>query len=116
VIGPLPVIVPPAPPAAAEPAPPTGTSPVTQPAVSPEPEEEEEAAFDLVHHAIAVRHEPRSAAAASAAYRYRPRGSGVPWLIYALPSLAIIAALSSGGIAGRRRRREPEPAFLQSRR
>ncbi len=112
----VPVIVPPAPPAAAEPAPPTGTSPVTQPAVSPEPEQEEEAAFDLVHHAAAVRHKPRSAAAATAAYRYRSRGAGVPWLIYGLPTLVIIAALSSSGIAGRRRRREPEPAFLQSRR
>lgn len=110
------VIVPPAPPGAAEPAPPTGTSPVTQPAVSPEPEQEEEAAFDLVHHAVAVRHEPGSAAAATAAYRYRSQGGGVPWLIYGLPSLVIIAALSSSGIAGRRRRREPEPAFLQSRR
>jgi hypothetical protein len=116
LIAPIPVIIPPAPPAAAEPAPPTGTSPVTQPAVSPEPEEEEEAAFDLVHHAIAVRHRPRSTAAASAAYRYRSQGSGVPWLIYALPSLVIIAALSSSGLTGRRRRREPEPAFLQSRR
>jgi photosystem II stability/assembly factor-like uncharacterized protein len=111
VILPIPVIVPPAPPAAAEPAPPTGASPVTQPAVSPEPEEEEEAAFDLVHHAVAVRREPRSAAA-NAAYRYRSEGAGIPWMLYALPSLVIIAALSSSGIAGRRRRREPEPAFL----
>jgi hypothetical protein len=115
IIGPIPVIIPPAPPAAAEPAPPTGTSPVTQPAVSPEPEEEEEAAFDLVHHAVAVRHEPRLAAA-TAAYRYRSEGGGVPWLLYGLPSLVVIAALCSTGIAGRRRRREPEPAFLQSRR
>jgi hypothetical protein len=114
-IGPIPVIVPPAPPAAAEPAPPTGTSPVTQPAVSPEPEEEEEAAFDLVHHAVAVRHSRREAAAI-AAYRYRPQGSSVPWLLYALPTLVIIAALSTSGMAGRRRRREPEPAFLKSRR
>ena len=68
-IAPIPVIVPPAPPAAAEPAPPTGTSPVTQPAVSPEPEEEEEAAFDMVHHAVAVRPAAR-AAAATAAYRF----------------------------------------------
>jgi hypothetical protein len=116
LIAPIPVIIPPAPPAAAEPAPPTGTSPVTQPAVSPEPEEEEEAAFDLVHHAVAVRHAPGAATAATAAYRYRSQGTGVPWLIYALPSLVIIAALSSSGIAGRRRRRESEPAFLQSRR
>jgi hypothetical protein len=115
LIAPIPVFVPPPPPAAAEPAPPTGTSPVTQPAVSPEPESEEEAAFDLVHHAVAVRHEPRSAAAASAAYRYRSQGTGVPWLIYALPSLVVLAALSTSGIAGRRRRREPEPAYLKPR-
>jgi hypothetical protein len=110
-----PIIVPPAPPAAAEPAPPTGTSPVTQPAVSPEPEQEEEAAFDLVHHAVAVRHGRREAAAI-AAYRYQPQGSNVPWLLYALPTLAIVAALSTSGIAGRRRRSRPEPAFLKSRR
>jgi len=109
------VIVPPAPPAAAEPAPPTGTSPVTQPAVSPEPEEEEEAAFDLVHHAVAVRHARRESAA-TAAYRFQPHGSSVPWLLYALPTLVVIAALSSSGIAGRRRRRELEPAFLKTRR
>lgn len=115
LIAPIPVIVPPPPPAAAEPAPPTGTSPVTQPAVSPEPEEEEEAAFDLVHHAVAFRPNPRRAAA-SAAYRFEPGSSHIPWLVYALPTLVVIAALSTSGIAGRRRRREPEPAFLQSRR
>ncbi len=115
VIAPVPVIVPPAPPAAAEPAPPTGTSPVTEPAVSPEPEEEEEAAFDMVHHAVAVRHRPR-AAAALASYS-SPSGSGqIPLLVYALPTLVIIAALSTSGIAGRRRRREPEPAYLPTRR
>jgi hypothetical protein len=110
-----PVIVPPLPPGAAEPAPPTGTSPVTQPAVSPEPEEEEEAAFDLVHHAVTVHHAPR-AAAAIAAYRFEPRTGHWPWLIYTLPALVLFAALSSFGIAGRRRRRAPEPAFLKSRR
>ncbi len=116
LIAPIVPIVPPPPPPAVEPTPPSGTSPVTQPAFSPEPEEEEEAAFDLVHHAVAVRHERR--AAANAAY---PIGSGSGsghgmWVIYALPSLVVIAALSSYGIAGRRRRRDPEPAFLQSRR
>lgn len=109
-IAPVPVIVPPAPPAAAEPAPPTGTSPVTQPAVSPEPQEEEEAALDLVHHAVAVGRAPR---AAVAAYRFEPRSGRLPLLVYALPSLVVIAVLSSYGIAGRsRRRRRPEPAFL----
>jgi hypothetical protein len=120
LIAPIPVIVPPPPPAAAEPAPPTGTSPVTQPAVSPEPEEEEEAAFDLVHHAAAIRHAPRrpaaSAAYRSAAYRFEPGSNHIPWLVYALPTLVVIAALSTSGIAGRRRRREAEPAFLHSRR
>ncbi len=110
-IAPVPVIVPPAPPATAQPAPPTGTSPVTQPAVSPEPEEEEEAAFDLVHHAVAVRHAPPAAAA----YRFEVKVGNVPWLVYALPTLMVIAALSSYGIAGRRRRRGPEPALLQPR-
>lgn len=117
LIAPIVPIVPPPPPPAVEPTPPSGTSPVTQPAFSPEPEEEEEAAFDLVHHVVAVRH-GRRAAAANAAY---PIGSGSGsghgmWVIYALPSLVVIAALSSYGIAGRRRRREPEPAFLRSRR
>lgn len=114
-LAPIIPIVPPPPPPAVEPTPPSGTSPVTQPAFSPEPEEEEEAAFDLVHHAVAVRH-GRRAAAANAAY---PVGSGSGpgmWVIYALPSLVVIAALSSCGIAGRRRRRDPEPAFLQLRR
>jgi hypothetical protein len=111
-LAPIVPIVPPPPPPAVEPTPPSGTSPVTQPAFSPEPEEEEEAAFDLVHHAVAVRHGRRSAAA-NAAY---PVGSGSGpgmWVIYALPTLVVIAALSSYGIAGRRGRRQPEPAFLR---
>jgi hypothetical protein len=115
VLTPIVPIVPPPPPPAVQPTPPSGTSPVTQPAFSPEPEEEEEAAFDLVHHAAAVRH-GRRAAAANAAY---PVGSGAGpgmWIVYSLPSLVVIAALSSYGIAGRRGRRQPEPAFLQSRR
>jgi hypothetical protein len=115
-LAPIVPIVPPPPPPAVEPTPPSGTSPVTQPAFSPEPEEEEEAAFDLVHHAVAVRHGGR-AAAANAAYPIGSASSGPGmWVIYALPSLVVIAALSSYGIAGRRRRRAPEPAFLQSRR
>jgi hypothetical protein len=111
-LAPIVPIVPPPPPPAVEPTPPSGTSPVTQPAFSPEPEEEEEAAFDLVHHSVAVRH-GRRAAAANAAY---PIGSGSGpgmWVIYSLPTLVVIAALSSYGIAGRRRRRQPEPAFLR---
>ena len=85
-LAPIVPIVPPPPPPAVEPTPPSGTSPVTQPAFSPEPEEEEEAAFDIVHHTVAVR-PARRVAAANAAY---PVGSGSGpgmWVIYALPSL-----------------------------
>jgi hypothetical protein len=114
-LAPIVPIVPPPPPPAVEPTPPSGTSPVTQPAFSPEPEEEEEAAFDLVHHAVAVRHE-RRIAAANAAYPVGSSSGPGMWVIYSLPSLVVIAALSSYGIAGRRRRRKPEPAFLQPRR
>jgi hypothetical protein len=115
-LAPIVPIVPPPPPPAVEPTPPSGTSPVTQPAFSPEPEEEEEAAFDLVHHAVAVSHGGR-AAAANAAYPLGSAGSGPgTWVIYALPTLVVIAALASYGIAGRRPRRRPEPAFLQTRR
>ena len=107
LITPLPVIVPPAPPAAAEPAPPTGTSPVTQPAVSPEPEEEEEVAFDLVHHAVTFlpgdRRPPVLQVAAGSA------GSGLPRIV--LPALLILSAAALAGAAGSRRRRSPELAF-----
>jgi hypothetical protein len=108
-------IVPPPPPPAVEPTPPSGTSPVTQPAFSPEPEKEEEAAFGLVHHAVANRPAPRRAAAL-AAYQFGSGGGHGPALIYGFPALILVAALSTCGIAGRRRRRAPEPAFLQSRR
>jgi hypothetical protein len=112
----VPPIVPLQPPPAPEPAPPTGTSPVTEPAVSPQPEEEEEAALDLVHHAVAVRHGGR-ASAALAGYSSGPAGGHRGMAIYAVPALVLIAALSTCGIAGgRRRRRSPEPAYLQHRR
>jgi photosystem II stability/assembly factor-like uncharacterized protein len=101
------VIVPPPPPPAAEPAPPTGTSPVTQPAVSPEPEEEEEAAFDLVHHAVAYlpgdRQPPALQVTATEAGEHLPRPL--------LPALILFAAAGLAGIAGPRLRRSPEPAF-----
>jgi hypothetical protein len=84
---------------------------VTQPAVSPEPEEEDEAAFDVVHHAVVVRH-PSRASAAVAAFPFERRSHGGTWLVYMLPALVLAAALSSYGIAGRRRRRAPEPAVL----
>lgn len=111
---PITPIVPPPPPPAVEPTPPSGTSPVTQPAFSPEPEQEEEAAFDLVHHAIAYRPAGRTSAALSA-YSVQ-REAGARKLIYGVPVLMVIAALAAGGLVDRRRRHRPEPAFLQHRR
>jgi hypothetical protein len=110
-IAPVPVIIPPAPPAAAEPAPPTGTSPVTQPAVSPEPEEEEEAAFDLVHHAVAYLPGNRRSPALQAVGS--PAGYRVSNLLPAV--LVLFAAIAFTGIAGPRLRRSPEPAFNRNR-
>jgi hypothetical protein len=72
---------------------------VTQPAVSPEPEEEEQAAFDLVHHMAAYRHErARDAAFVSSGT------SGAPSLRYFVPALALLLALAGVGIATPRRR------------
>jgi hypothetical protein len=111
IIAPVPVIVPPAPPAAAEPAPPTGTSPVTQPAVSPEPEEEEEAAFDLVHHAVAYPRGDRRVPGMEAAMASQTQRIPGPLL----PVLVLFAAVAFVGIAGPRLRRKPEPAFQRNR-
>jgi hypothetical protein len=111
VLAPLPPIIVPVPPPAVQPTPPSGTSPVTQPAVSPEPEEEEEAAFDLVHHAVAVAPAERRrlhwSSQSSLASRASARG-GVPLTYAILPLLVLIAA--AGG-AGARRRRRPEIAY-----
>jgi hypothetical protein len=98
IIAPAHVAVPPPPPTAAEPAPPTGTSPVTQPAVSPEPEEEEEVAFDLVHHAVAVEASSR-----------RQGGS----LAYYLPAAVILLAIGGAAAKGRRRR-APEFSYVSN--
>jgi hypothetical protein len=111
VIAPIPVIVPPPPPVAAEPAPPTGTSPITEPAVSPEPEEEEEAAFDMVHHAVAYPRGDRRFPAIEAAIRSSP-GHRLPSPL--LPALVLIAAVAFVGVAGPRLRRSPEPAFQRN--
>jgi hypothetical protein len=106
-LAPIAVIVPPPPPPAVEPTPPSGTSPVTQPATSPEPEQEEEAAFDLVHHAVAINRE-----ATLAADLFGTRHStGLPTPV--LPGLVILAAIGAVGTARTRRRRDPEPAFAQ---
>jgi hypothetical protein len=92
--------VPPPPAPAAEPTPPSGTSPVTQPAVSPQPEEEEEVAFDLVHHMAAYRHERARNAAAT----FSANPGGAPSLRYFVPALALLLALAGVGIAKPRRR------------
>jgi hypothetical protein len=92
--------IPPPPAPALEPTPPSGTSPVTQPAVSPEPEEEEEAAFDLVHHMAAYRHaRARNAAAIVSSSR-----DGSPSFRYFVPALVLLIALAGAGIATPRRR------------
>jgi hypothetical protein len=99
VIAPIPVIVPPPPAPAVEPTPPSGTSPVTQPALSPEPEEEEEAAFDLVHHMATYRHErARNVAAVFSSGR-----GGAPSLRYFVPALVLLLALAAGVATPRRR-------------
>jgi hypothetical protein len=97
---PVVAIVPPPPPPTVQTTPPSGTSPVTQPAVSPEPEEEEEAAFDLVHHMTAYRAPARRSLAPSTG---RSEASG-PSLVYYLPALIALAALAGAGITGSRRR------------
>jgi hypothetical protein len=114
-ISPVPPIPLPVAPSAVEPTPPSGTSPITQPAVSPEPEEEEEAAFDLVHHSVAYRAAPRRAAALTA-YPTGMRSAHGGWIVYSIPALILLAALSGFGIVGRRRGDATEPAVLTIRR
>lgn len=108
---PVVVIVPPPPPPAVEPTPPSGTSPVTQPAVSPEPEEQDEVAFDVVHHAVAQRPARRP----SPAQRYAASSSGHGLPNAVLPGLFILAAIALAGAARPRLRRSPEPAFQRNR-
>lgn len=97
---PTPLIVPPPPAPVVEPTPPSGTSPVTQPAVSPQPEEEEEAAFDLVHHMAAYRPQRgRNAAAVISSH-----SGGGPSARYFVPALVLLLALAGAGVATPRRR------------
>ncbi len=98
-IAPLPVIVPPPPAPVVEPTPPSGTSPVTQPAVSPQPEEEEEAAFDLVHHMAVYRHER----ARNAAAILSENSGATPSFRYLVPALVLLLALAGTGVAAPRR-------------
>ena len=115
MILPIPIIVPPAPGASLEPTPPSGTSPVAQPAVSPEPEEEEEAAFDLVHHAVAYLPGDRTPPALQVGSGLRAEGGGHRFPTALLPALLLFAAVAFVGIAKPRLRRAPEPAFQSNR-
>jgi hypothetical protein len=105
VITPIVAIVPPPPPPAAQTTPPSGTSPVFEPAVSPEPEEEDEVAIDIVHHMAAWRPSPATPAALRASGGGGEGGGNV--LRYGLPALVLLAALASAGIARPRRRTAP---------
>ncbi len=110
-LAPLPPIIVPVPPPAVQPTPPSGTSPVTQPAVSPEPEEEEEAAFDLVHHmaALAPRERQRERVLSQSPLLSHSSGHGGMPVTYAiLPLLVLIAAAGGAGV---RRPRRPEIAY-----
>jgi hypothetical protein len=108
VLRPLVPIVPPPPPPAVEPTPPSGTSPVSQPAVSPKSEEEDEAAIEHVSHFAGLRHgaEVRWAVAP------QPGGGGPPAALLVI--LLTLAALG-GGTALASRRDSPELARAQLR-
>jgi hypothetical protein len=125
-IAPLTVIVPPPPPPAAQPTPPSGTSPVTQPVASPNPEDEEEPAIEMVNHAVAHRdlvgasghpasHGPTARRPISLLSPATTPGSGPslgPPLIVAL----MIALTSLSGAAVLARRRQPPLATESLRR
>jgi hypothetical protein len=94
-------IVPPPPVPAAQPTPPSGTSPVS--------EREEDAAYDLVHHMVAL-HLPSAAGATLAAKGGASEARGGS--IVPLPAIAILAAIAAAaGISGPRRRHRPKPAY-----
>jgi hypothetical protein len=117
----IPLVPPPAT-SVPQPIPPSGTaqvpsqSPVSQNVVAAERQREEEAATQVVHHAVAVR--PIQAAAsrplaAPAIYQLagaaRQPGGGIPaWML----ALLVPAALSAAAI--RRRGNPPQPAFQRS--
>ncbi len=107
-ITPLVPIVPPPPPPAAQTTPPSGTSPVTQPVTSPNPEDEEEAAIEHVHHMAALSRPGRPAISLVPA---EPGGvhGGIP-LRYLLAGLILLTALASASLAPRRR--QPQLAHI----
>ncbi|HET7484625.1 MAG TPA: hypothetical protein VFJ64_04540 [Solirubrobacterales bacterium] len=92
-------IVPPPPVPAAQPTPPSGTSPVS--------EREEDAAYDLVHHMVALR--PPSPARATLGTGGTPSQGGSP--LATLPAIALLAAIAAAGLRGSRPRRRPQLAY-----
>jgi hypothetical protein len=100
IILPVPVIVPPPPAPVLEPTPPTGTSPITEPASSPETEEEDETAFDLVHQMSAYRHQRAPGVAATLS----SSSGGGPSIRFFVPALVLLLALAGAGVATPRRR------------
>ena len=100
-VPPLVPIVPPPPVPAAQPTPPSGTSPVS--------EREEDAAYDLVHHMVALR--PASSVATTFAASGGSSSHGGA-LTVSVPAIAILAAIAAAaGRRGPRRRRGPQPAY-----
>lgn len=106
-LAPLVAIIPPPPPPAVQPTPPSGTSPVTQPAVSPEPEEQDEVAIDYVHH-MAVHLPGARRAVAGAAGGQGSGGISPAYLLLAVGLLAVAA----GGAA--KRPRSPRYAYVST--
>jgi hypothetical protein len=102
---PVVLIVPPPPAPAVEPTPPSGTSPVTQPAVSPKSEEEDEAAIQHVHHFAA---KDPTTTGRPVATRVPGGGPGTPVLLLALLGIGAL----SGSVFARRRPR-PVPAHAR---
>jgi hypothetical protein len=99
---PVVVIVPPPPPPAAQTTPPSGTSPVTQPVTSPNPEEEDEVAVDVVHH-MNAEHLPGPGHGA-----FAPLAPSRPGLLPLIPLLALLAA--TGATIGLRTLVQPDLA------
>ncbi len=91
---PVVAIVPPPPPPAAQTTPPSGTSPVTQPVTAPEPEEDEEAAIEHVHHMSSIHGFAVGEQAASRTVLPRPL----------IPALVLLGAIGLAAGAGGRKR------------
>lgn len=103
-ISPLVAIVPPPPPPAAQTTPPSGTSPVTQPVTSPNPEDEEEPAVDMVQNMVAHRDPVGRRATLTAAHLGQAPSLPFPLI----GGLLLMTALAATGLVAPRLR--PNPA------